>query len=212
VSDQPSRRERKKAATRQAIANTALRLFLERGYDAVGIREVAQAADVAVTTVFAHFSSKEALVFDRDQGLQDRLVHAVTERDPGRTAPQALRDELHAIVRDFAVSSAAPFWQLVDSSADLREYESKMWLRHADALAIAIAADLGRPDVATTDRALARYVLGVYPLAREAPSPATAVDEIMDLVTAAWEAATRIPAEHQREGAHGPESCQDREL
>jgi hypothetical protein len=87
-----------------------------------------------------------------------------------------------------------------------------MWLRHADALAIAIAADLGRPDVATTDRALARYVLGVYPLAREAPSPATAVDEIMDLVTAAWEAATRIPAEHQRGGAHGPESCQDREL
>jgi AcrR family transcriptional regulator len=193
VTEQPGRRERKKAATRQAIANTALRLFLERGYDAVGIREVAEAADVAVTTVFAHFSSKEALVFDRDQGLQDRLIDAVADREPGRTAPQALRDELHTIVRQFIVSSSTPFWQLVASSADLREYESKMWLRHADALAVAIAADLGRPGVTTTARALARYVLGVFPLAREAPDPAAAVDEIMDLVAGAWEAATIRP-------------------
>jgi AcrR family transcriptional regulator len=188
---EPSRRERKKAATRQAIANTALRLFLERGYDAVGIREVAQAADVAVTTLFAHFPSKEALVFDRDQGLQDRLIRAVSDRDPGRTAPEALREELHVIMRQFIVSSATPFWQLVASSADLREYESKMWLRHAEGLAVAIAKDLGQPAVTTTARALARYVLDVYPLARDATDPAAAVDEIMDLVTAAWSAAVR---------------------
>ncbi len=49
------RRERKKAATRQKIADTALRLFLERGYDDVGIRDVAAEADVAVTTLFSHF-------------------------------------------------------------------------------------------------------------------------------------------------------------
>jgi AcrR family transcriptional regulator len=195
VSDQPSRRERKKAATRQAIANTALRLFLERGYDAVGIREVAQAADVAVTTVFAHFASKEALVFDRDQGLQDRLIRAVAERGPDRTAPRALRDELRAIVRDFMASNETPFWRLVASSQDLLEYESKMWSRHAEALAVAIAADLGHPGVTTTARALARYVLGVFPLARDAPDPAAAVDELMDLIDAAWEVAARTPAE-----------------
>ena len=195
MSDQPGRRERKKAATRQAIANTALRLFLEHGYDAVGIREVARAADVAVTTVFAHFASKEALVFDRDQGMQDRLIRAVTDRGPGQTAGQALREELHAIMRDYVMSSDTPFWQLVASSPDLRDYESKMWLRHADALSVAIAADRGRPEVTTTDRALARFVLGVCPMARDAPDPAAAVDEIMDLVTAAWEVAAGFPAQ-----------------
>ncbi|WP_240999821.1 helix-turn-helix domain-containing protein, partial [Streptomyces sp. Tu 4128] len=55
------RRERKKAATRQKIADTAMGLFLERGYDKVGIRDVAAEADVAVTTLFSHFASKEAL-------------------------------------------------------------------------------------------------------------------------------------------------------
>ncbi|WP_067502312.1 TetR/AcrR family transcriptional regulator [Actinoplanes sp. TFC3] len=187
--EQVGRRERKKAATRQAIANTALGLFLERGYDAVGIREVAQAADVAVTTVFAHFASKEALVFDRDQGFQDRVVRAVTDRDAGTTAPEALREELHAIVRDFIVSNATPFWRLVASSPDLQEYESKMWLRHADALAVAVAADRGRPAVSPADQALARFVLGVFPLARDSADPQAAVDEIMNLIAAAWEVA-----------------------
>ncbi|KJK57800.1 hypothetical protein UK12_14285 [Saccharothrix sp. ST-888] len=54
------RRERKKAATRRALADAALRLFLERGYEQVGIREIADAADVSTTTLFKHFPVKEA--------------------------------------------------------------------------------------------------------------------------------------------------------
>lgn len=76
------RRERKKAATRQKIADTALRLFMERGYDAVGIRDVAAEADVAVTTLFSHFASKEALVFEQDTDFEQRLTRAVTGRAP----------------------------------------------------------------------------------------------------------------------------------
>ncbi len=60
------RRERKKAATRKAISDAATELFLERGFDEVSIREIAERADVSPTTVFAHFPSKEALVFDED--------------------------------------------------------------------------------------------------------------------------------------------------
>ena len=60
------RRERKKAATRQALADAALRLFLEHGYDQVTVRDIAEAADVSTTTLFKHFPGKEALVFDED--------------------------------------------------------------------------------------------------------------------------------------------------
>ena len=45
------RRERKKAATRKAISDVATMMFLERGFDNVSIREVADAADVSPTTV-----------------------------------------------------------------------------------------------------------------------------------------------------------------
>jgi hypothetical protein len=58
MTEPSGRRERKKAAARQKIADTALRLFLEREYDAVGIREVAAEADVAVATLFSYFVFK----------------------------------------------------------------------------------------------------------------------------------------------------------
>ncbi|MFI5695809.1 TetR/AcrR family transcriptional regulator [Kribbella sp. NPDC051586] len=58
------RRERKKQQTRHAISDVATRLFLERGFDAVTVAEVARAADVAVQTVFNHFPAKEDLFFD----------------------------------------------------------------------------------------------------------------------------------------------------
>ncbi|TDD58972.1 TetR/AcrR family transcriptional regulator [Kribbella antibiotica] len=60
------RRERKKQQTKAAISEVATLLFLERGFDAVTVAEVARAADVAVQTVFNHFPAKEDLFFDEE--------------------------------------------------------------------------------------------------------------------------------------------------
>src|SRR3954465_7888594 len=107
------RRERKKALTRETIANAALRLFLERGYDAVGVRDVAAAADVAQTTLFAHFPTKEALVFDQDQGREQMLVRAVTERPSGQPVLRALRQAVRDLVAACADPEQADFWAMV---------------------------------------------------------------------------------------------------
>src|SRR3712207_8221990 len=90
------RRERKKAATRQAIADAALRLFLERGYDRVSIRDIADAADVATTTLFKHFPGKEALVFDKDEDREAALIAAVRRRPAGQSVVDALREHVLA--------------------------------------------------------------------------------------------------------------------
>ena len=93
TSNEPlGRRERKKAATRKNISDVATMMFLERGFDEVSIREVADAADVSPTTVFAHFPQKEALVFDEDDEQRDRLVAAVRERAEGVTISRAIHD------------------------------------------------------------------------------------------------------------------------
>lgn len=180
------RRERKKAATRQKIADTALRLFLERGYDAVGIRDVAAAADVAVTTLFSHFAAKEALVFERDAEFEHRLAHAVSGRAPHEPLISALRREIHAMVRHCASADAAPLWRMIDESPALRQYEESMRLRHAQSLATAIAADLGRAQPTTACRTIARFVVDAHSLARTAAHPETAVDEIFRMIEAAW--------------------------
>ncbi|MFJ9174297.1 TetR/AcrR family transcriptional regulator [Streptomyces sp. NPDC102360] len=185
---QSGRRERKKAATRQNIAETALRLFLDRGYDAVGIRDVAAEADVAVTTVFSHFASKEALVFEQDQDFEQRLTRAVTDRAPHEPLVPALRHEIEALVRHCTADSAAPIWQMIESSPALRKYEESMRLRHAESIAAAIADDPELPYSTTACRTIARFVIDAFALAREAADPDSALDETFRMIDAAWAA------------------------
>lgn len=62
----PGLRERKKAKTKAAIQQQALRLFRDRGYDATTVEQVAEAAEVSASTVFRYFPTKEDLVVTDD--------------------------------------------------------------------------------------------------------------------------------------------------
>src|ERR1700683_4982324 len=88
----PGLRERKKARTRQLIADTAARLFAERGYENVAVTDVAREAEVAEQTVYNYFPTKEQLVTDREQQVQDRLCDLIRARPPGVTPAAAVRD------------------------------------------------------------------------------------------------------------------------
>jgi AcrR family transcriptional regulator len=85
-------RELKKARTRRHIADTAARLFAERGYERVTVSDVARAAEVAEQTVYNYFATKEQLVTDREQQVQDRLCDLIRSRPPGVTPAAAIRD------------------------------------------------------------------------------------------------------------------------
>jgi AcrR family transcriptional regulator len=78
-------RELKKARTRQLIADTAARLLAERGYEHVAVTDVARAAEVAEQTVYNYFPTKEQLVTDREQQIQDRLCDLIRSRPPAAT-------------------------------------------------------------------------------------------------------------------------------
>ena len=85
-SPQPGLRERKKEQTRQLIAETARRLFSERGFERVTVAEVARAAEVSEQTVFNYFPTKEDLVYWRLQSFEDELLRTIREREPGEPA------------------------------------------------------------------------------------------------------------------------------
>jgi len=162
-SDPVGRRERKKAATRKNISDVATRMFLERGFDNVSIREVADAADVSPTTVFAHFPQKEALVFDEDDEQRDRLVAAVRDRPDGMSINRAIHDyyasEVGANVDEHGEDVARIFMRFLNETPALRDYAAKMWLRHEDALAAVIAEEYGLAEPTAEIRVYSRFIL-----------------------------------------------------
>ncbi|MFE3268486.1 TetR/AcrR family transcriptional regulator [Streptomyces sp. NPDC059215] len=181
------RRERKKAATRQAIADSALQLFLERGYDHVSIRDIADTADVSTATVFKHFTGKEALVFDQEESTDAHLVAAVRERAAGLSVIDALRRHvLDTWLPIAAHPQREEFNRLVDSTQALRAYAERMWARHTDTLSAAIADEYGVDHGNLACVTLARFVLEVPVLAQGQKDHRAAVEEVFDILEGGW--------------------------
>jgi AcrR family transcriptional regulator len=88
----PSRRDRKRERTRGEIYTAAMNLFLRRGFDAVTIEEICDAADVARATFFLHFPTKEALL--TEYGFRANLALAELIRGSHTTATTTLKAAL----------------------------------------------------------------------------------------------------------------------
>src|SRR5690606_10809984 len=135
------RRERKKAATRAAILDAAISLFLERGFDGVSVREIADKADVSPKTVFTHFPQKEALVFSDEDERHERLVAAVRDRAPGTTISEALKAHYLSEIAAMRSGPQRQILALMEETPALIDYAEKMWFRHEDALVSVITEE-----------------------------------------------------------------------
>ncbi|HEV7773790.1 MAG TPA: TetR/AcrR family transcriptional regulator [Conexibacter sp.] len=142
-------RDRKKRATRDAIATTARRLFAERGFDAVTVAEIAVAADVAEKTVFNHFATKEDLAFAGGEARLAQLVADIAQRPPGTSVLDVFRANSEAMLDTVAAgetkdSLVVP--RIVRDSPALQERLAVGWAREADTLVDAIAEATGADD------------------------------------------------------------------
>ncbi|WP_194833169.1 TetR/AcrR family transcriptional regulator [Nocardia sp. XZ_19_369] len=84
-------RERKKQQTRTAIADTAIEMFLESGFDQVSCAEIATRAQVSKPTLFKYFPTKEDLVLHRIIDHEQEAARVVRERRSGEAPLNALR-------------------------------------------------------------------------------------------------------------------------
>jgi AcrR family transcriptional regulator len=87
-------RARKKALTRNNLEETALRLFVSRGYEQVRLEDICAACDVSLRTFFRYFTSKEDLVLGR---LRAHL-NIAEDQFTRRPADEPLLSSLHAVI------------------------------------------------------------------------------------------------------------------
>ncbi|TQS46155.1 TetR/AcrR family transcriptional regulator [Cryptosporangium phraense] len=94
-------RDRKKAETRERIADVAAGLFAEHGYEAVSVIDVARAANVSDQTVYNYFPAKQDLVLDRVDEFLELYRRAVLERGAGVSPAGAIRPLLEADIERY---------------------------------------------------------------------------------------------------------------
>jgi AcrR family transcriptional regulator len=134
-------RERKKQRTRELIADTARRLFVERGFDAVPVAEIAREAEVSEKTVFNYFPTKEDLVFWRLESFEDELLSSVRDRDPSESIVDAFgrfvleRRGLLASTDPEATERLAAITRMIVSSPALQKREREIYERYTGSLA-----------------------------------------------------------------------------
>ena len=99
-------RERKKARTRAEIREQALRLFLAQGYEATTVQQIADAAEVSLSTLFRYFPTKArlALPFDLEALIRDAF-HAL---GPDASVFAAIHAAMRASFDDLAVVDHGP--------------------------------------------------------------------------------------------------------
>jgi AcrR family transcriptional regulator len=159
-------RERKKALTRQRLADTATQMFLARGFDAVRVTEIAAACDVSEKTVYNYFPTKESLILDRWESTAKALRAGLA--DAGTHPVDAVRGilagELAALTSWLAsqddtvaaVGSVRRFGELIATTPALRAYhndtmnELVMMASGLLATRVGQAADDPGPQIAAT--------------------------------------------------------------
>lgn len=141
-------RERKKRQTREAIAQAAMALFVEHGFDAVTVADVARAADVSEKTVFNYFPAKEDLVLHGGEERRAALIEAIRTRPEGMSIVEPFRAatmEFVDRVEHDPVESIVALPRLVAGSRSLRDRLFLGWEEEAARLAPVIAEETGAP-------------------------------------------------------------------
>lgn len=184
-----SLRERKKAKTRAAIQEHALRLFKAQGYTATTIEQIAAAAEVSPSTFFRYFPTKEDVVL---WDATDPVMLDVYRAQPPEVGPvEALRRAMHAVYDRFTDEEAdreAERQRLVLGEPELRARAITMFAEAIGFLTDLIAERVGRPaddpDVITFAGAFMGAILAQY-LTLQADDPRilmAGIDKAFDLL------------------------------
>jgi AcrR family transcriptional regulator len=124
------RRARKKAETRELVRSVARSMFAECGFDAVTTADIARTADVAVQTVFNHFSTKEELFFDGRTPWVEGPADSVQLREPSVAPLSALRaylvDACFALVESMSTPERRCYAATLEASEALRAREREL--------------------------------------------------------------------------------------
>lgn len=172
------RRERRKFATRERLIDTATRMCMERGFEAVTVAEIARECGVATATVYNYFPSKESLIFDVPPPLLEKLRVALA--DPGGTPLDGMLLVLDGVLDDlvawleaqddaaWAAATVLRFEAMARDTPALQTHYLRLVYRMTDVARDALAYRTGRQPHEPELSVVASALLGLWRVQAEA--------------------------------------------
>jgi AcrR family transcriptional regulator len=162
TSQRPGLRERKKARTRAAIREHALRLIREQGYDATTVEQIAEAADVSPSTFFRYFPTKEDVVLqDELDVLAIEAFEAQPADVPELAAIRAAMKQAFAALGEDELIRMRETTELILTVPELRARAIDEFARTIGVIAEAVARRSGRDPSDFAVRNFAGAIVGV---------------------------------------------------
>lgn len=184
-------RERKKAKTRAAIREHALRLIREQGYAATTVEQIADAAEVSPSTFFRYFPTKEdAILYDPYDPL---IIEAFRAQPPDLSPLEAMRGAIGGMFAALPPEELERMGELISLILSVPELRARMLdelTRTVGMAAELVAERAGRPADDFAARTFAGAVVGTM----MAVLVAVAEDPEADLVALMDDALARLEA------------------
>lgn len=169
--------------TRQALLESAYRLFAEQGYDKTSIEDITRDANFAPRTFFLHFASKEDLLFPDVSRLRTSLEAALMARAAQTSTLEVLRHWV-LVLAEFKQKRGRNADQtklqrrIIDADPSLQGRE-KMYLSSVETLLVReISKDMGVAETAAEPRIVAAAALGALAAVDRYGKPGVSVREI----------------------------------
>jgi AcrR family transcriptional regulator len=150
----PGLRARKRQQTRERLTRAAMTLFLERGFEATTLDDIAAAADVSRRSFFHYFASKEDVVFAWQEEIIAALIAAVAARPAGESMLTTAENAIAALAGQFDASEAVAMARLKRDNPALQARNQVKY----EMLERALAEALGKRAGQKTDLLQARLV------------------------------------------------------
>ncbi|MGW1813922.1 TetR/AcrR family transcriptional regulator [Streptomyces sp. NPDC002125] len=141
-------RERTRRAVQAEIVTAAMRLFLEYGFEATNMDQIATEVGMSRRSLFRYFGTKEEIVLG-DHAAHGQVLQASLEKRPAHEAPwPALRAALVQLLRSLPYDSEdfLKITAMLHASPALRARRGEKQQRWTELLVPDVAARLGAPE------------------------------------------------------------------
>lgn len=182
-------RARKRRETQQRITQAGIGLFIQKGYEATTLDEIAAAAGISRRSFFHHFTSKDEILLSLQASVGDMIVAALRAAPPDLAPIDAARAAMVQVCAQLPADDMIVIDRLMRSNAAVQARKQASYVQQETALFAALRDRWPAPDRETGLRLIATLAIGAMRLAvdrfsQEAGrrSLATLLDEAFDAV------------------------------